>query len=293
MLDDPRPGGDELSETTDSGADAVDHASTTSGDRIEVVREAIDRDLLGIAEFDNPSYEYRRLFSELWGTFLLVLVAAGAGVVGALAIGGDINLAMKVMAPGFMVMAIIYFMGAVSGAHLNPVVTWAFALRGNFPWKRVPGYLLAQLAGALLAALTLEWLFGGIINGASAIGEGIEPWVAMLTEVLLTLGLVSVILGTASGARNIGTNAAIAVGFYIGLAGLWAAPISGASMNTTRSFAPAVIGGDLTSFWVYIVGPLLGATIAVGFEYILRGKATASGRRAAAGLVSPDDPSGR
>ena len=115
----------------------------------------------------------------------------------------------------------------------------------------------------------------------------------MLTEVLLTLGLVSVILGTASGARNIGTNAAIADGFYIGLAGLWAAPISGASMNTTRSFAPAVIGGNLTSFWVYIVGTFLGATIAVGFEYILRGKATASGHRAAAGLVSPDDPSGR
>ena len=289
----PRPRGDEVSETTDSGKHAADPTSTPSGDRIDLVRGAIDRDLLGIAEFEDPSYEYRRLFSELWGTFLLVLVAAGAGVVGALAIGGDINLAMKVMAPGFMVMAIIYFMGAVSGAHLNPVVTWAFALRGNFPWKRVPGYLLAQLAGALLAALTLEWLFGGIINGASAIGEGIEPWVAMLTEVLLTLGLVSVILGTASGARNIGTNAAIAVGFYIGLAGLWAAPISGASMNTTRSFAPAVIGGDLTSFWVYIVGPFLGATLAVGFEYILRGKATASGRVAAAGLVSPDDPSGR
>ena len=290
MLDDPRSEGDEVS---DSGADAVDHTSTTSSDRIGLVREALDRDLLGIAEFEDPSYEYRRLFSELWGTFLLVLVAAGAGVVGALAIGGDINLAMKVMAPGFMVMAIIYFMGTVSGAHLNPVVTWAFALRGNFPWKRVPGYLIAQLAGALLAALTLEWLFGGILNGASAIGDGIEPWVAMLTEVLLTLGLVSVILGTASGARNIGTNSAIAVGFYIGLAGLWAAPISGASMNTTRSFAPAAIGGDLTSFWIYIVGPFLGATIAVGFEYILRGRATASGRRAAAGLVSPDDPSGR
>ncbi|MEA2057612.1 MAG: aquaporin, partial [Actinomycetota bacterium] len=289
----PQPRGDEVSETTDSGKHEADPTSTTSGDRIDLVRGAIDRDLLGIAEFEDPSYEYRRLFSELWGTFLLVLVAAGAGVVGALAIGGDINLAMKVMAPGFMVMAIIYFMGTVSGAHLNPVVTWAFALRGNFPWKRVPGYLIAQLIGALLAALTLEWLFGGIINGASAIGDGIEPWVAMLTEVLLTLGLVSVILGTASGARNIGTNSAIAVGFYIGLAGLWAAPISGASMNTTRSFAPAAIGGDLTSFWVYIVGPFLGATIAVGFEYILRGKATASGRRAAAGLVSPDDPSGR
>jgi aquaporin Z len=258
-----------------------------------VVARAVDRDLLGLVDFEDPRYEYRRLFSELWGTFLLVLVAAGAGVVGALAIGGDINLAMKVMAPGFMVMAIIYFMGTVSGAHLNPVVTWAFALRGNFPWYRVPGYLIAQLIGAFLAALVLQWLFGGIENGATVVGDGIEPWVAMLTEALLTLGLVSVILGTASGARNIGANSAIAVGFYIGLAGLWAAPISGASMNTTRSFAPAAIAGDLTSFWVYLVGPFIGATIAVGFEYILRGKATESGHRAAAGLVSPDDPSGR
>jgi len=258
-----------------------------------LVARAVDRDLLGLVDFEDPRYEYRRLFSELWGTFLLVLVAAGAGVVGALAIGGDINLAMKVMAPGFMVMAIIYFMGTVSGAHLNPVVTWAFALRGNFPWYRVPGYLIAQLIGAFLAALVLQWLFGGIENGATVVGDGIEPWVAMLTEALLTLGLVSVILGTASGARNIGANSAIAVGFYIGLAGLWAAPISGASMNTTRSFAPAAIAGDLTSFWVYLVGPFIGATIAVGFEYILRGKATESGHRAAAGLVSPDDPSGR
>lgn len=258
-----------------------------------LVEYALERDVLGVADFDNPRYEYRRLFSELWGTYLLVLVAAGAGVVGALAIGSDITLAMKVIAPGFMVMAIIYFMGTVSGAHLNPVVTWAFALRGNFPWVRVPGYIIAQLAGAFLAALTLQWLFGGIENGATVVGEGIEPWVAVLTEALLTLGLVSVILGTASGARNVGANSAIAVGFYIALAGLWAAPITGASMNTTRSFAPAAVGGDLTEFWVYIVGPFLGATVAVGFEYILRGRATKAGRAAASGLVSADDPSGR
>ena len=257
------------------------------------VAATVDRDVLGIAAFEDPRFEYRRLFSEMWGTFLLVLVAAGAGVVGALAIGGDITLAMKVMAPGFMVMAIIYFMGTVSGAHLNPGVTWAFALRGDFPWSRVPGYLIAQLVGAFLAALTLQWLFGGIENGATVVGEGIEPWVAMLTETLLTLGLVSVILGTASGARNVGTNSAIAVGFYIGLAGLWAAPISGASMNATRSFAPAAVAGDLTNFWVYLVGPFLGATIAVGFEYILRGRATKAGKLAASGLLSADDPSAR
>lgn len=104
------------------------------------------------AQFDDPGLEYRRLFSELWGTFLLVLVAAGGGVVGATAFGGDLTLAMKALAPGMMVMGIIFFMGTISGAHLNPAVTLAFAVRGNFPWLRVPGYIAAQVAGAVLAA---------------------------------------------------------------------------------------------------------------------------------------------
>ena len=108
-------------------------------------------------DFDNASLEYRRLFSELWGTFLLVLVAAGGGVVGALPIGGDLTLAMKALAPGMMVMGIIFFMGTISGAHLNPAVTLAFAARGNFPWIRVPGYIVAQIIGGILAALFLQW----------------------------------------------------------------------------------------------------------------------------------------
>ena len=103
-------------------------------------------------EFDNPKLEYRRIFSELWGTFLLVLVAAGGGVIGATAYGGDLTLAMKALAPGMMVMGIIFFMGTISGAHLNPAVTLAFAVRGNFPWRRVPGYIIAQLVGAVLAS---------------------------------------------------------------------------------------------------------------------------------------------
>src|SRR5271166_5408809 len=102
------------------------------------------------AEFDDPSLEWRRLFSELLGTFMLVLVAAGGGILHG---QGQISLAAAVVAPGLMVMAIILFMGAVSGAHLNPAVSLAFALRGDFPWKRLPGYVLAQFAGAILATL--------------------------------------------------------------------------------------------------------------------------------------------
>jgi aquaporin Z len=118
-------------------------------------------------EFDDARLEYRRLFSEVWGTFLLVLVAAGGGVIGATAFGSELTLQMKALAPGMMVMGIIFFMGTISGAHLNPAVTLAFAVRGNFPWRRVPGYIVAQVIGAVLAAWFLQLMYGGIINGAT------------------------------------------------------------------------------------------------------------------------------
>jgi aquaporin Z len=288
-----RPHSEEAPASTPSPGQPPARARAVAADSL--ARRALSasgKDLESASRFDDPAFEYRRLFAELLGTFLLVLVAAGAGVVGALPIGGGISLAMKVMAPGFMVMGIIYTMGTVSGAHLNPVVTWAFALRGDFPWYRVPGYLVAQAAGAFLAAWSLQALFGGIANGDTVVGAGITTWVAMLTEALLTAGLVLVILGTAYGARNVGPNSAIAVGFYIGLAGLWAAPVSGASMNPIRSLAPAAIAGDLTAIWVFFVGPFLGATVAVGFQYLLRGPASESGRLAASGTISPENPGG-
>lgn len=235
-------------------------------------------------DFLDASLEWRRVFSEAWGTFLLVVVAAGAGVVSAVS-GGAVTLVMAVTAPGLMVMAIIYFMGTVSGAHLNPAVTFAFALRRNFPWKRVPGYVSAQIVGALLAVLFLHALFGDKGQlGATVPGPGIGVLQALAIEVLLTAGLVNTILGTASGARNIGTNGAIAVGGYIALAGLWAAPISGASMNPARSFAPDLVRGDLSTDWIYIVGPFAGAAVAVLFEWILRGPPTPSGNIVAQGV---------
>jgi aquaporin Z len=237
-------------------------------------------------DFLESSHEWRRLFSEAWGTFLLVVVAAGAGVVEVQS-GGAITPAMKVVAPGLMVMAIIYFMGAVGGAHLNPAVTLAFAARRNFPWNRVPGYIAAQFLGGIGAAFFLRAMFGAIgLLGATIPGPGIGNLKALIIEVLLTTGLVSTILGTASGARNIGSNGALAVGGYIALAGLWAAPISGASMNPVRSFAPDLMRGDMRTSWIYIVGPVVGALIAVVFEWILKGKPTAAGASAARGDLS-------
>ena len=234
-------------------------------------------------------HEWRRLFSEALGTFLLVVVAAGAPVVDAVS-HGQVPLDAQVVAPGLMVMAIIYFMGMVSGAHLNPAVTLSFAARGNFPWSRVPGYILAQLIGAAAASLLLRALFGTVGHlGATLPGPGISSGTALVVETLLTLGLVSVILGTASGARNVGANAALAVGGYIALAGLWAAPISGASMNPARSFGPDLLAGDWTSWWAYVAGPIAGGLLAVGIAWILRGPPSLAANVAAQGETSDDN----
>jgi aquaporin Z len=238
--------------------------------------------------FDDPRLEWRRLFSELLGTFFLVIVGAGGAVVNAKS-DGAISRATAVAAPGLMVLAIILFMGAVSGAHLNPAVTLAFSLRGDFPWRRVPGYILIQLIGATLACLFLWAVFGKIgALGATVPGSGVADWQAMLIELLLTVGLVSTILGTASRAQNVGALSAVAVGGYIILAGFWSSPISGASMNPARSFGPDLALADFSHYWVYVVGPLAGGAIAVAIAFVLRGTGGDPGGLAAArGALDP------
>ena len=253
------------------------------GEPLRTVQQRLSHDFL------DRALEWRRILAECWGTFLLVVVAAGADVVAARS-PGAITPAMAVVAPGLMVMAAIYFMGQVSGAHVNPAVTLAFAVRRNFPWSRVPGYVLAQIAGGVLAGLFLRAMFGtaGAL-GATVPGAEFGTGRALAMEVLLTAGLVNTVLGTATGARNIGTNGAIAVGGYIALAGLWAAPVSGASMNPVRSFAPDLVRGDLSTTWVYIAGPLLGALLGVALEAMLVGKPTKAGSMAAQGALGADD----
>jgi aquaporin Z len=253
-------------------------------------RQVLSLEFGSRAEFDDPSLEWRRLFSEMLGTFMLVLVAAGGGLLHG---KGQISLAAAVVAPGLMVMAIILFMGAVSGAHLNPVVSLAFALRGDFPWKRLPGYVLVQLVGATLACLFVYAVFGNVHHlGATLPGPGYANWQALLMEVALTGMLVSVILGTASAAQSVGAIAALGVGGYIALAGLWSAPVSGASMNPARSFGPALVSGSFGSYWVYVLGPLAGALLAVGSAYLLRGAGgDPTSRRAGSGALDAREPS--
>jgi aquaporin Z len=247
----------------------TEERSAATTDRIE---RWFEREVVQPAEdFKDPKQEWRRLFSELLGTFFLVLVAAGGGMMGQ-AFPNTISRTAAVVAPGLMVMAIILFMGKVSGAHLNPAVSLAFSLRGDFPWVRVPGYIIVQLAGAALAA----WFLQSVVHVSATYGSnypanGFSSFDAFLMETVLTLGLVSVILGTASGAQNIGILGALGVGAYIALAGLWGSPISGASMNPARTFGPDLVGADFTDYWVYVAGPLLGALLAVGAAFLLRG----------------------
>jgi aquaporin Z len=238
-------------------------------------------------DFWDESYAWRRLFSEVLGTFFLVLVAVGAGMVNARFGGQAVPYGAQVVAPALMVMATILFMGAVSGAHLNPAVSLAFALRGDFPWIRVLPYVVAQFLGAVLATLLLWALIGKQGSaGLTLPGPGISTTTAMLWEIVLTTGLVSVIQGTASGAQQLGALAALGVGSYIALAGLWGSPVSGASMNPARSLGPALVLNDWTSWWAYLVGPIVGGTIAVGISYVLRGPGGGtSGRQAATGTL--------
>jgi aquaporin Z len=224
-----------------------------------------------MTDFHNPRQEWRRLFSEALGTFFLVLVAAGGGMMSH-AFPDTISRQAAVVAPALMVMAIILFMGKVSGAHLNPAVSIAFALRGDFPWRRVPGYIVVQLLGATLAALFLHAIIDVSAKyGSNYPAAGYSAGAAFWMELILTFGLVSVILGTASGAQNIGIVGAFGVGGYIALAGLWGSPISGASMNPARTFGPDLVGRAWTDYWVYVAGPLAGAAIAVACAFVLRG----------------------
>lgn len=238
-------------------------------------------------DFWDDRYEGRRLFAEVLGTFFLVMVAVGADMVNARFGGHAVPYSARVVAPALTVMTVILTLGAVSGAHLNPAVSIAFALRGDFPWKRVPLYLVAQFAGAILATLLLWALLGKQgTAGLTLPGHGIPTGTALVWEIVLTTGLVSVIQGTASGAQQLGALAALGVGSYIALAGLWGSPVSGASMNPARSLGPALVLGDWNSWWAYLIGPIAGGVVAVGVSYVLRGQGGgASGRQAATGTL--------
>jgi MIP family channel proteins len=212
----------------------------------------------------------RALLAELVGAFALTAVAAGGEVIAATAGEDQVSRAARAVAPGLVVMALIYAVSEVSGAHFNPAVTFSFAIRGGFPWVRAPVYWLAQVFGAVLSATMLLLTFGSVKNlGANEPHYGTGP--SLVMEIFLTSLLVTVILGTANRKGTVGANAALAVGGTIALAGLIGSPISGASMNPARSLGPAFVSGALGDAWLYVIGPLMGALIAVSLIWLLKG----------------------
>jgi aquaporin Z len=225
-----------------------------------------------------------RLIIELIGTFVLVTVAAGAGVINHYAGGNPISRTAAVIAPGAAVMAMIYAWGPLSGLHINPAVTFAFTARGVFPTKWVVPYWVVQLGGAIGAGLFLQWMFGDVATGGTyPITTPGGTWKSLVMETLLTAILVSVILNTATGHRSIGHNAAIAVGSTVALLGLFASPISGASMNPARSLGPDIAASHYTGWWVYLAGPAIGAVVAVLIIGLVRGMPDRAEREAAQG----------
>ena len=220
---------------------------------------------------------WTRLIVECVGTFFLVCVAAGSGIINQyynLHLGGmPISRTAAVVAPGALVMALIYALGPLSGLHINPAVTIAFTARGVFkPAWAIP-YIVVQLAGACLGALFMQSMFvSAKYGGTYPIATPGGQWRSCVMEILLTTILVTVILHTATGYRSIGHNAALAVGATVALLGLFASPISAASMNPARSLGPDLVSGDFTGWWVYLVGPIVGALLALALIRLVRGQ---------------------
>ena len=203
----------------------------------------------------------KKLLAECLGTFTLVFAGTGAIVINQVS-GGVIGHAGIALTFGLVVLAMIHTFGDVSGAHLNPAVTTAFAAAGRFPWRQVPGYIGAQLTGAIAASALLWSLFPQATTLGATLPAG-PPMQSFVLEVVLTAVLMLTILSVSTGAKEKGITAGIAIGGVIALEAMFAGPICGASMNPARSLAPALVSGSLEHLWIYITAPMLGALIAI------------------------------
>jgi MIP family channel proteins len=204
--------------------------------------------------------------AEFFGTFSLVVVGCGAIIVDQQT--NDLTHVGVALAFGLVVMVMIGATGHISGAHLNPAVTLAFAVARHFPWRRIPVYLGAQIAGAVLAAGVLRVLFGrsstlGVTVPGGSLGQSFQ------LEVLLTAALMFVITAVATDTKAVGHLAAIMIGSTVGVNALWGGPISGASMNPARSLGPALVAGVWNGHWIYWIGPVIGAVLgALAYQLI-------------------------
>jgi MIP family channel proteins len=211
----------------------------------------------------------RRVAAEALGTFALVFFGAGAIMVASKSAAfGQLGIAL---AFGLVITTMIYALGHISGAHLNPAVSFAFALSRHFHWSRVGAYWLGQCLGAIAAALLLRASLGDIADVGATQPAG-SDWQSFLWEVVLTFFLMLVIMAVATDTRAVGEAAAIAIGGTVGLCALVGGPVSGASMNPARSLGPALAAGELGALWIYLLAPLVGAALGALAYQLLRGE---------------------
>jgi aquaporin NIP len=203
----------------------------------------------------------KNYLAEFVGTFTMVFCGTGAIVIDQVS-GGMVGHLSVSITFGAIVMAVIYAIGDRSGAHINPAVSIAFAVSGQFAWSKVPGYLLSQFLGGILASLVLWLLFPGLENYGMTLPAG-SVMQSFVLEIILTFFLMFVILQVSSGSKESGMMAGAAVGAVVLLEALFAGPISGASMNPARSLAPAMISGQLNEIWIYLLAPTIGAALSV------------------------------
>jgi MIP family channel proteins len=216
----------------------------------------------------------RAAAAELIGTFALVFAGAGAVMVDAKTHAlGHVGVALSF---GLVIMAMIYAIGHISGAHFNPAVSFAFALTRHFPWSSVAVYWLAQSAGALLAAAALRGSLGDVASVGATAPSGSQAQ-SFIWELVLTFFLMLVVTAVATDTRAVGEAAAIAIGGTVGLDAMFGGPISGASMNPARSLGPALASGELHGLWIYVAAPLVGAALAAVVYQLLRGNGTPPG----------------
>jgi aquaporin NIP len=209
---------------------------------------------------------WRAALAEFFGTFSLVIVGCGAIVVNSLT--GALAPAGVAFAFGLVVMVMVAATGHISGAHLNPAVSLAFAIARHFPWRKVPVYMAAQILGGILAALMLSMMFGNVADLGATVPAG-SPWQSLWMEMLLTAALMFVIVAVATDTKAVGQLAAIMIGATVAVNALWGGPVSGGSMNPARSFGPALIANVWEYHWIYWIGPILGATVgALAYQLI-------------------------
>lgn len=213
----------------------------------------------------------RNYITELLGTFTLVFCGTGAVIIDQQS-GGAVTHVGVAITFGLIVMGMIYSLGDISGAHLNPAVSIAFSIAKRFPVKQLPGYILSQFAGASLASFTLKFLFPANVFLGVTLPAGTEMQ-SFILELLLTFFLMLVIINVATGSKEQGMFAGLAIGAIVGLEAMFAGPICGASMNPARSFGPAIASGHLEHLWLYIVAPVIGAALAIPvWKYITNNK---------------------